>query len=97
MGCVALALLVGVGMAQEGPGLLAPYAFLILLPIAAVMVRYLRITGQKKSVSAYDVWLGFWLSVVVTIGVMGVMLVAAVVLLFIVCSVAVAGMQTLHS
>lgn len=84
-GTVALALLVGVGLAAQDPGLLVPYV-IILGPaflVTGVRAAY-TITKQEQLRASSLFWTFLW-SGLFTVAVLGVLVMASIIALFLWC------------
>lgn len=83
--CVTLTILLGIGMAVQDPGMLIPFAILVGPAFVITAVRGLVQTGNSGSPSPYKLFLTFLISIAVTALISFALLVAAAILLFIVC------------
>lgn len=83
--CLGLMVVVGVGIAQSGAGLLIPYAILITPALLATLGRSLKSVQRGDQVSGKQALATLMLSASVTLLVVAALLVAAVAALFVVC------------
>lgn len=91
IGALILAIIVGVGIAAQDPGLLIPYLIVIAPPIMATSVRALVSVSQHKKPSAYALFMTFLWSGLFTILALVLLVVATVVALFVWCLHMLAG------
>ena len=85
LACLILLVLVGIGLAQDDPGLLIPYLIAITPAILATVSHSLVKASRGERVTAMQVFLTFLISASVTVLIVVVTFVAAVVALFVYC------------
>jgi hypothetical protein len=85
IGCVVLALLVGLGMALQDPGALVGYAILVGPAFAVTGVRALWQIGETGKTQPGRLLVSLAVSFAVTIAVISLLAFAAIVLLFALC------------
>ncbi|MCR9295615.1 MAG: hypothetical protein NXI32_23095 [bacterium] len=85
IGCLVLAILVGIGMASEDPGALVAYLILIGPAFLVTGVKALWQVGQHGKPQPGKLLVNLFVSFAVTIAVISLLALAAVILLFFVC------------
>lgn len=83
--CVALTVLIGIGLAVQDRGLLIPFAILIGPAYLVTIVRGMLSFGAGKKAKPYSLLLTFVVSAVVTLSIATVLAVGAVVVMFVIC------------
>jgi ribosomal protein L40E len=83
--CIALTLLIGVGLGIDQPGALVPYSILVGPALLITLARSLEQAqpGQKNSMSR--LFSTFLVSMLATIGIIFLLLLAAAILLIVIC------------
>lgn len=88
---VGLIVLVGVGLAVENQGWLIPYGVIVAPALLASLTRYLRESSVGSQDRGAKTLLTLIISVALTFGIIGVLLTAAVIALFLFCVYAISG------
>jgi hypothetical protein len=83
--CLLLIVLVGIGIAQDDPGLLIPYLIFLSPALLATVSRALISHSRGNRVTAMEVFLTFLVSASATILLVMVLFFAAIVAFFIYC------------
>ena len=83
--CLFALVLVGIGIAEQDPGMLVGYFILLAPALIATLAKTLSAKAHGKPVTASQVFLTFLLSASITVAVVVVLMAAAIVALFAYC------------